>query len=106
MNIQKMMQQAQEMQGKLQSMQEKIGEQEVTGSAGGGVVSVTMTCKGYVNKVDIDAQSMKPEDKEIVEDLIAAACNDARGKADEKMAEETKKMMEEMGLPSNMQLPF
>lgn len=106
MNIQKMMQQAQEMQGKLQEMQESIGEQEVIGSAGGGVVTVSMTCKGYVKKVEIDSDSMKPEDKEIVEDLVAAACNDARSKADEKMADETKKMMEEMGLPSNMQMPF
>lgn len=106
MNIQKMMQQAQEMQTKLQEMQDKIGEQEVVGSAGGGLVKVTMTCKGYVSKVDIDPDNMKPDDKEIVEDLVAAACNDARTKADEKMAEETKKMMEELGLPAGMQLPF
>ena len=106
MNIQKMMQQAQEMQTKLQDMQEEIGQQEVEGKSGGGMVSVTMTCKGFINKVNIDPSVMKPEEKEILEDLIAAACNDARTKADEKMAEETKKMMEDMGLPAGMQLPF
>ena len=106
MNIQKMMQQAQEMQTKLQDMQETIGQEEVVGSAGGGVVKITMTCKGHVSKVEIDPDSMNPDEKEIVEDLVAAACNDARAKADEKMAEETKRMMEELGLPAGMQLPF
>lgn len=106
MNIQKMMQQAQEMQAKLQEMQEKIGQEEVIGSSGGGMVKVTMTCKGFVKTVDIDASMMTPDEKDIVEDLIAAACNDARGKADEKMAEKTKEMMEDLGLPAGVQLPF
>lgn len=106
MNIQKMMQKAQEMQKKLQEMQENIGQQEVQGRAGGGAVTITMTCKGIVRKVDIEKSMFSAEEKEIVEDLVAAACNDARAKADETMAQETQKMMEELGLPAGTQLPF
>ena len=106
MNIQKMMQQAQEMQGKLQEMQEKIGTQEVTGLAGGGLVKVVMQCRGTVVSVNIDPSLLKAEEKEIVEDLVAAACNDARARADAALADATRKMMEDLGLPAGTQLPF
>lgn len=106
MNIQKMMQQAQEMQTKLQEMQEKIGDVEVIGTSGGGMVKVTMTCKGFVKTIDVDESVFSPEEKEVTEDLIVAACNDARQKADDTMAEKTKEMMEELGLPAGVQLPF
>lgn len=106
MDMMKMMQQAKEMQEKMQDMQNKLAEQEVTGQSGGGMVSVTMTCKGEMRSVKIAPEVMDPTDPEMLEDLIKAACNDAKTKADDKMADETKAMMGSMGLPGDMKLPF
>lgn len=106
MDIAKMMQQAKQMQDKMQAMQDKMAEQEVTGQSGGGMVSVTMTCKGEMRRVKISPEVIDPADPEILEDLVKAACNDAKVKADEKMAEETKAMMGGMGLPADIKLPF
>ena len=106
MNIAKMMQQAKVMQEKMQEMQEKLGEIEVQGTAGGGMVTVTSTCKGEVRDLQIASDLIDPNDKEVLEDLIKAALNDAKAKADQTMAEETQKMMEEMGLPAGAQLPL
>ena len=106
MNIQKMMQQAKEMQTKMAEMQEKLGDIEVEGSSGAGMVKVTMTCKGEVRSLNIDPSVITPDDKEVMEDLIKAALNDAKAKADHTMAEETQKMMGDLGLPAGMQLPF
>jgi len=99
MDVQKMMQQAKVMQDKMQAMQEKLGDMEVEGSAGGGVTKVVATCKGEVRKISIDDSLMDLNEKEMLEDLVKAALNDAKAKADLTLAEETKKMMEEMGLP-------
>jgi hypothetical protein len=74
--------------------------------AGGGAVTITMTCKGRVDGVHISSTVIDPTDPAMLEDLVKAAVNDARRKADEAMADETKKMMEGMGLPANFQLPF
>lgn len=104
MDMQKMMQQAQEMQEKMQEMQNKLGEIEVQGTAGGGMVTVTCSCKGECKKVSIEPEAL--QEKEMLEDLIAAAYNDAKAKADAKMAEETQSMMQDMGLPAGVQLPF
>jgi DNA-binding YbaB/EbfC family protein len=106
MNIMKMMQQAKEMQSKMAEMQEKLGEVDVQGSSGGGLVQVTASCKGEVKQITLDPSIIKAEEKEVLEDLIKAALNDTKAKADEKLAEETQKMMGEMGLPADMQLPF
>lgn len=106
MNIQQIMQQAKTMQDKMAQMQEKAAEAEVTGTAGGGMVNVTMTCKGNVVNVSINSEVMDPNDPTMTEDLVKAAVNDARRKADETLADETKRLMEEMGLPSDFQLPF
>ena len=108
MNIQEMMKQAKVMQDKMQAMQEKLGEQEVEGSAGGGLVKITATCKGETRKVSIDDSMMDLNEKEVLEDLIKAALNDAKNKADQKLADETQKMMGEMGLPAGALggLPF
>lgn len=106
MNIAKMMQQAKQMQDKMQEMQEKLGAEEVQGEAGGGLVKATTTCKGEVRALDIDPSILVASEKEIVEDLIKAALNDAKAKADQKMADETQSMMGEMGLPAGTQLPF
>ena len=106
MNIAKMMQQAKVMQDKMAEMQEKLGEMEVEGTAGGGLVKVTMTCKGEVRSLNLDESILVPSEKEVIEDLIKAAMNDGKSKADAKMAEETQAMMGDMGLPAGTQLPF
>ena len=106
MNIQKMMQQAKDMQDKMAAMQEKLGDIVVEGTAGGGLAKASMTCKGEVKSITLDPSILNAEEKEICEDLVMAAINDAKMKADQTMAEETQKIMGEMGLPAGMQMPF
>ncbi len=106
MNIQKMMQQAQVMQQKMQELQDQLANVEVDGVSGGGMVTVTMTCKGDVRKVKIDPSLVKPDDIETLEDLVAAAVNSARVKADETISSETQKMMSDLGLPGNAGMPI
>lgn len=99
MNIQKMMQQAKAMQEKMAVMQEKMGATTVEGVSGGGLVKVVLTCKGQCQSINLDPSILVASEKEVVEDLIKAALNDARAKGDAKMAEETQKMMADLGLP-------
>lgn len=106
MNIQQMMKQAQQMQVRMQEMQEKLGEMEVTGTSGGGMVTVLMTCKGEVRKVTINPEIIVPAERETLEDLVMAAMNMARERADTTLAEETRKMMAEFGMPGDVKLPF
>ena len=106
MNIQQMMQKAQVMQKKMEELQEQMGHIEVEGNAGAGAVKVVMTCKGIMRKIDINSDLVKVDEKDILEDLIKAAVNDARNKADQKMAEETQKAMGGLGLPAGLKLPF
>ena len=79
-NLGQLMKQAQQMQAKMAELQEKLGGAEITGAAGGGMVSVTTTGKGEVRRVKIDPSLLDPKEVEVLEDLIAAACNDARMK--------------------------
>jgi DNA-binding YbaB/EbfC family protein len=95
-NLGNMMKQAQQMQQKMQQMQEKLGETEVPGVSGGGMVQVTLTGKGAVD----------PDDIEMLEDLIVAAHNDAKGKAEAMMQEEMGKLTAGLPLPPGMKLPF
>jgi DNA-binding YbaB/EbfC family protein len=97
-----MMKQAQELQAKMAEMQSKIQEIDAEGSAGGGLVKVTLNGKGEAKVVQIDASLMKPEDKEVLEDLIVAAMNDAKNKADQKSQEEMRKLTGGMNLPFNL----
>ncbi len=101
-NMQQMMQKAQAVQKKMAALQEEIAEIEVSGQSGGGLVKVTMSCKGNMKSLTIDPSLIDPAEKEVLEDLIKAACNDARDKADQKTAEETQKAMADMGLPPGM----
>ncbi len=105
MNFQQMMKQAQEMQVKIQQMQQKLGDVEVHGESGGGMIKVTMTCSGRVASISID-NSLIGSDKETLEDLVVAAVNKASEAKDERIKEETRAMMEGLGLPSDMNLPF
>lgn len=106
MNIQQIMQQAQVMQKRMLELQDQLGNEEVTGQAGGGLVKVTMTCRKSVRGVTVDPSVIDPSDPEMLEDLIKAAANDAETKADERLSSETERMMGELGLPANFQLPM
>ncbi len=98
-DFRKLMKQAQEMQGKMQQMQEQLGEQQVDGTSGGGMVTVTMNGRHEVVKVKIDPQVVAPDDVEMLEDLVAAACNDAAAKVQEKMQSEMSKLTGGLGIP-------
>lgn len=103
-NFKEMMQQAQQMQFKLQEMQAKFEDIEVTGESGGGMVQVKMMCDGKMNGITIDPSVM--EDKETLEDLVVAAVNNANATKDEKIKTETEDMVKAMGLPADTKLPF
>lgn len=102
----KMMKQAQEMQGKMEQMQEDLNSVEVTGESGAGLVKATATAKGELKALDIDPSIFNGDDKEVVEDLILAAIKDAQSKAAERSQQEMAKMAEGLGLPAGMKLPF
>jgi len=106
MDIGEMMKQAGEMQAKMQEMQEQIAGLEVTGEAGGGMVKVTMNGKGYAKAVAIEPALLKEDDAEILEDLIAAAINDAKSKLETQSAEQMKAMTAGLSLPPGFKLPF
>lgn len=105
-NLGQMMKQAQEMQERMQEMQQSLAAVEIRGQSGGGMVTVVMTGRGEVRKVSIDPALVKPDEKEVLEDLIAAATNDARHKVDAYVQEETQKLMGGLQLPEGMKLPF
>ncbi len=105
-NLGQMLKQAQELQGKMQEMQAALAEMEVSGVSGGGMCEVVMNGKGEARRVHIDPKLVNPDDAEVLEDLILAAINDARAKADEHMREEMGKLTGGLPLPPGMQLPF
>ena len=105
-NFNEMMKRAQEMQKKMQEMQDSLSNLEVEGTSGGGMVKIIMNCKNEVKKIDIDPSIVKQDDKTMMEDLIVAALNDAKSKAEEKSKEEMKKLTGGLGLPPGMKMPF
>ena len=96
MNIQKMMQQAQQMQAKLQ---QQMADMRVEATAGGGMITVTVTGNKQLVSMKIDPEVVSKEDVEMLQDLIVAAVNDAHRKVDEQLAGQMKGMMGGMGLP-------
>lgn len=106
MNLQKMMKQAQDMQQKMADMQARLEQEESDGTSGGGLVKIRINGKNMMLKVDIDASLMKPEEKEVLEDLLVAAYNDARGKVDANFSDQMSKMTSGMNLPPGFKLPF
>jgi DNA-binding YbaB/EbfC family protein len=100
------MQMAQNAQNELQKAQESLDKIEVEGAAGGGLVKVRATAKGRILGVDIDESLLSPSEKSMVEDLVAAALNDARAKADAAAATEMQKMSSSLPLPPGFKLPF
>lgn len=105
-DIMGLMKQAQAMQAKLQEAQADMERTEVEGTSGGGMVSVRLTVKGDLRGVSVDASLLKPDDKEIIEDLIVAAHADARRKAEVVMQEKMKAVTGGLPLPPGMKLPF
>lgn len=99
------MKQAQLMQQNLQRMQEQIASMEITGEAGGGLVRVTMNGRHEARRVQIDA-SLMGDDREMLEDLVAAAINDASQKIEQHTKDKTAGLMGGMGLPPGLKLPF
>ena len=100
-----LMKQAQEMQANMQKAQEELAQMEVTGQAAGGLVSVVMTGRHDVKRVAID-DSVMEEDKDILEDLLAAAVNDAVQKVEQETKDKMSGMTAGMGLPPGFKMPF
>lgn len=100
-----LMRQAQQMQENVKKAQEELGNIEVEGAAGGGLVKITMTCRNDVRRVTIDP-SLLEDDKEMLEDLVAAAFNDALRKAESTSQEKMSSLTAGLPLPPGMSFPF
>lgn len=101
-----MMKQAQAMQEKMAEAQAALDEAQVTGESGGGMVAVTLTAKGDMKALRIDPTMIDPSEPEILEDLILAAHNEARRKAEDKQKELMQDATSGLQLPPGMSLPF
>ena len=105
-NIGNMMKQAQQLQKKMAEVQEKLNSIEVEGVSGGGMVKVLASAKGEIKRIIIDDSLMVKEEKEMTEDLIVAAINDAKQKGEAASQEEMKSVTGGLQLPPGMKLPF
>ena len=105
-NLGNMMKQAQQLQKKMSEAQEKLNSIEVEGNSGGGVVKVIATAKGEIKRIDLDVSLLKPDDKEMTEDLIVAAINDAKQKGEVAAQEEMKSVTGGLPLPPGMKFPL
>jgi hypothetical protein len=105
-DIMGLMKQAQAMQARVQDIQAELERMEVTGQSGGGLVQVTLTAKGAMRGLSIDASLLKADEKEIVEDLIVTAHEDARKKGERLVEEKMKAVTAGLPLPPGMKLPF
>ncbi|HJU66323.1 MAG TPA: YbaB/EbfC family nucleoid-associated protein [Gemmatimonadaceae bacterium] len=103
-DISKILQQAQQMQGRLQQLQDELQGKTVSAASGGGMVTVTADGKGQIRKVQIDPTVVSPADVEMLEDLVLVAVNEAQKKAAELAQEEMKKLTGGLSLP--FKLPF
>jgi DNA-binding YbaB/EbfC family protein len=106
MNIQKMMKQAQEMQAKLGQMQAQMEATEFEGQAASGAVKITLTGKGKMTRIALDASIVNAAEKDMLEDLILLAHNDAKDKADAALANAMGSVTSGLNLPAGMKLPF
>ncbi|MEP2828888.1 YbaB/EbfC family nucleoid-associated protein [Parvibaculum sp.] len=103
-NMFDIMKQAQQLQSRMQDLQTELEAAEVEGRAGGGLVAVTMSGKGEVKKVSIDPSLMKDEEREVLEDLMVAACADAKAKAEAMAAEKMKAVTGGLPIPPGLGL--
>jgi DNA-binding YbaB/EbfC family protein len=106
MNLEDLMKAAQNVQDQLSKAQDTLDHVEVDGVAGGGLVKVKATAKGRIVGIDIDESLLASSEKQMLEDLIAAAFNDARAKADAVSQQEMSKMTAGLPLPPGFKLPF
>ena len=104
-NLAGLMKQAQQMQENMKKMQEQLALIEVEGQSGAGLVKVTMTCRNEVRRVSIDP-SLLADDKDMLEDLVAAAFNDSLRRAEQVSQEKMAKVTAGMPLPPGMKMPF
>ena len=105
-NLGQMMKQAQKLQAKMGELQEQLAGAELTGASGGGMVQVTMTGKGDVRRVKIDPALLDPAEGEVLEDLLVAACNDAKAKIEAHVAERMAELTGGLKLPPGLNLPL
>ncbi len=105
-NFVQMMQKAQKVKQGLQEMQARVAQMEMTGEAGGGAVTCRVNGRFELKAIKINPSVINPQEAELLEDLVIAAVNDARAKAEKIMAEETGKIMKDMGLPPGLDIPF
>jgi len=105
-DFEEIMKMAQQAQAELQKAQDSLDSVEVEGAAGGGLVKVRATAKGRIISIALDDSLMSVEEKPMLEDLITAALNDAKAKADAAAGEEMSKMTSGMALPPGFKLPF
>ena len=101
-----LMKQAAQMQAKIQELQAELDRTEVEGTSGGGLVTIRMSAKGELKGAKIDTSLLKPEEKEILEDLLLAAHAEARRKADDATQEKMKSLTGGLSLPPGLKLPF
>jgi nucleoid-associated protein EbfC len=105
-NLEEIMKMAQDVQLQMQAAQENLDKIEVEGVSGGGLVKIRATAKGRIVGVNIDESLLQPSEKTMLEDLIAAALNDAKARADAAAAPEMEKMTSGIPLPPGFKLPF
>ena len=104
-NLGNMMKQVQEMQARMADMQARLDELTVTGKAGAGMVQITLNGKNLIMKVEIDGSLLQPSEKEILEDLLMAAYNEARAKVEQAVAEQMKDVTGGLPLPPGFKMP-
>jgi hypothetical protein len=105
-NLDEIMKMAQNAQAELQKAQDNLDKIEVEGVSGGGLIRVRASAKGRIIAVDIDESLLQPSEKQMVEDLVAAAFNDARAKADQAANSEMQKITSGLPMPPGFKLPF
>lgn len=105
-NLGNMLKEAQKLQARMAEMQQKLAETEMTGSAGGGMVNVTLNGKGEMRKIKIDPSLADPSEMEILEDLVVAATNDAKAKIDQHLQSEMAQLTGGLPMPPGFKLPF
>ena len=106
LDLEKIMEMAQNAQAELQKAQDNLDSVEVEGASGGGLVKIKATAKGRILGVSIDDSLLVPAEKSMLEDLIAAALNDAKAKADVAASAEMQKMSAGLPLPPGFKMPF
>ena len=105
-NIGNMLKEAQKLQSRMTEMQERLSQTEMTGASGGGLVVVTLNGKGEMRKIKIDPSLVDPNETEMLEDLVVAATNDAKGKIEAHLQEEMQKVAGGLPMPPGFKLPF